>query len=522
MKKILSSLLLCLTATTSILFAQSPLKTHTVSIFKDGTAFFVRSGEVPLLEKSFRIAEADMPKPLYGSFWFHAPGQSNYIIRRVQDTIRSTDIYNRLADLPKNNIGKRVRVQSNDTWYDGVILSADDQMLVLKHNDVWMPIQTDSVTLLQFFDEPQTTFESKKVQNSLLLDFPRAKSRQDLEMMYLQRGIAWFPSYILELDEEDKARITFRAEIVNDAEDLEEASINFVVGVPNFRYSQSGETPLVSDVSISQMMRMIGNSNSSGFDFNAITSNSQVVGYASDGPMGATFEPMPINQSAEGSSLEDLYFYRLDDITLPKGGRASYNILTAEIPVAHVYECQLPSNSASAGYYRSLSAEEKYSEVTHKLKLQNNTDQPFTTGAAFVSRIVDGTTNPISQDQLKYTPVGGETYLKITTAPDVRVSFQEEEAEVEENVKKEGKINYDLITVKGTVSVKNYKNKAIDLNVRRTITGNLDQSNPDWLQAIRVNLNRNLNATTDVCWELKLKAGEEQTVEYSYKIYVAN
>ncbi|MEL6593877.1 MAG: hypothetical protein AAFQ68_27490, partial [Bacteroidota bacterium] len=166
-------------------------------------------------------------------------------------------------------------------------------------------------------------------------------------------------------------------------------------------------------------------------------------------------------------------------------------------------------------------AEERYYEVIHKLKLQNNTKQPFTTGAAFVSRIVDGTTNPVSQDELKYTPVGGETYLKITTAPDVRVSHEEEEDKVEENAKKVGKVNYDLVTIKGSVTIKNYKDKAIALNVRRTIVGNLKKSNPDWLQAVRVNLNRNLNATTDVCWEMNLKAGEEKTVEYSYQVYVA-
>lgn len=504
-----------------MLFAQSPLKTHTVSIFKDGTAFFVRSGEVPLLDKSYRIAEKDMPKPLYGSFWFHAPGQSDYTVRRVQDTIRATEIFNNLMNLPMKNVGKRARIQANDTWYDGQILSADYNMVVLKHNDVWMPIPTASITLMQFFDEPNTTFESKTVQNSLLLDFPKAKSRQELEMMYLQKGLAWFPTYLLELDEEDKARLTFRAEIVNDAEDLDDASINFVVGVPNFRYAGSGLTPLVTSLDVERIMGMIGGGRSSSFDANSF-SNFQTTGYATDAALQPAFEPMPANQAAAGSSLEDLYFYRLDNISIPKGGRAYYNILTAEIPVAHVYECQLPGNNASSGYYRSLRAEEQYSEVIHKLKLQNSTDQPFTTGAAFVSRIVEGTTNPISQDQLKYTPVGGETYIKITTAPDVRVSYEEKEDKVEENVKRIGKKNYDLITIKGTVTVKNYKNKAIDLNVRRTIMGNLDQSKPDWLQAIRVNINRNLNATTDVCWELKLEAGEEQVVEYTYKIYVAN
>ncbi|MEL6593878.1 MAG: hypothetical protein AAFQ68_27495, partial [Bacteroidota bacterium] len=351
MKRTLCCLLLCLTATSSILFAQSPLKTNTVSIFKDGTAFYVRSGEVPLLDKEYRIAEDDIPQALFGSFWFHAPGQSDYTIRRVVDTIRTTKLVSTMPYLPKENVGKRVRIQTNDTWYDGFIERADENMVLLKHNDSWMPIPTPSITLMQFYDQPNIEFEQKKPQPSLLLEFPRAKSRQELEMMYLQKGLAWFPSYLLELDEEDKARLSFRAEIVNDAEDLEDASVNFVVGVPNFRYANSGQTPLVSSVDVARVMNQLRGGASIGISESAFANNFQSFGYASDEALQPSFTPMPVNQAAEGNSLEDLFFYRLDNISLPKGGRAYYNILTAEIPVSHVYECQLTGNSASTSYY---------------------------------------------------------------------------------------------------------------------------------------------------------------------------
>jgi hypothetical protein len=505
------------------LAAQSDLSTRDVSIFKDGTAFFVRSGKVPVEDKQYSITQDQIPKALYGTLWFHAADQPNFSVRAIQDTVRKERKFHNQYEMLQVNEGKNVRLLVEEEWYEGKLIQVSGALIVVKTNDGYASLPLKQIKQSIFLGEPKLKMEDKKLEKTLQLSFDKAVDKQAIEMMYLSRGISWFPSYLIELTEEEKARLTFRAEIANDAEDLEDARINFVVGVPNFRYAGKGESPLVSTMNVDQILGWLAAGDYRPPAPVAQVMSNRAVSYSIDAEMDDAFTPMPVNTAAEGSSLEDLYFYNLENISLPKGGRAYYHILTTDVPVAHIYESEVPSNQLNRSFYaRANETDPVFYDVIHKLKLKNVTDQPLTTGPAFVSSIVDGTSQPVSQDQLKYTPPEGEVFIKITQAPDIRVSHQEEEVEVQTNAKRKRRVSYDLVTVQGTVHVKNFRNKTVDLNVRRLIHGNLVSSDVDWLKAPVVDFSDNLNDKTNVCWELNLESGEEVTVQYRYQVYVAS
>ena len=111
---------------------------------------------------------------------------------------------------------------------------------------------------------------------------------------------------------------------------------------------------------------------------------------------------------------------------------------------------------------------------------------------------------PISQDQLNYTPIHGNSFVKLTQAPDVKVKHAEKEIErLDKAMKNPADKRYylDLVTVEGQVKVKSYKAKKIDLNIRRTIIGQLLETSTEWLKSDRVNRTGNQNATTTcVLW----------------------
>ena len=67
--------------------------------------------------------------------------------------------------------------------------------------------------------------------------------------MYLRKGLGWFPNYVVNLKGEEEAEIILRALVVNDAEAIENANINFVVGVPNFKYNNI-LTPMTGNQSL--------------------------------------------------------------------------------------------------------------------------------------------------------------------------------------------------------------------------------------------------------------------------------
>ena len=74
------------------------------------------------------------------------------------------------------------------------------------------------------------------------------------------------------------------------------------------------------------------------------------------------------------------------------------------------------------------------------------------------------------------------------------------------------------------VIIKNYKKKAVKLEVKRTILGKLLKSDVKWntYKKIKGIYNSGVNATNEVSWNVELKPGEEKKIKYSYSVYMSN
>lgn len=78
---------------------------------------------------------------------------------------------------------------------------------------------------------------------------PRPGEHHRLDMLYFRPGIRWIPTYRIELLDEDTARIAMQAEILNEAEDFENTPVDFVVGVPTFKFAD-----VVSPLTLERIM----------------------------------------------------------------------------------------------------------------------------------------------------------------------------------------------------------------------------------------------------------------------------
>ena len=54
----------------------------------------------------------------------------------------------------------------------------------------------------------------------LKIDFSTEKPEQPLDLMYLENGLSWSPTYLIELVDDKTANLTLRAEVVNNAENI--------------------------------------------------------------------------------------------------------------------------------------------------------------------------------------------------------------------------------------------------------------------------------------------------------------
>jgi len=506
-------------------------KTSSISIFKNGTAFFIKSGEVSASNGVYRMKK-NIPPALSATFWITSPDDQLAFISSYVDTLQvpQKTVANSMVDLINANLGQRARLHiGKDEIIEGIAedigrndpktQSKDHPLISLKMDGRWMSILKNEIRRIEFFEQPNQLLEWNKqeIKPVLEVNFASARKKQSLQMMYLSRNLNWTPTYLIELIDEEKARLTLRAEVVNNTEDIENTDVNFVVGVPNFRdanqYSKLVDLTL-EELSGRGLLQPQSFSNTiraqTYTEYNRALPAQEIIADEGSG--------------LAGSSAEDLFFYTLKDMSLKKGGRGQYPVFTATLDIAHIYECNLPANNERKNYYQNeYLFQPSPNPVYHSIKVNNKTKYPFTTGPALVVKN-DGETKPISQDRLNYTSINDHSYVKLTEAPDVRIKQAEKATKRTERVKKVTRQNneyyYDLITVEGQIIAKNYKNKKIDLNLRRAIIGDLQKSSKEWLKAERINTSGSLNKTTDVCWETSLKAGEELTIDYTYQIYV--
>jgi len=90
-------------------YSQDKLKTTAVNVFKNGTYFVVKEGNVPLTQGKYKL---EIPKqPLMGTFWLTT--QKDITVNRITyitDTLKINRPAGNMFDLLRANKGKKVRL----------------------------------------------------------------------------------------------------------------------------------------------------------------------------------------------------------------------------------------------------------------------------------------------------------------------------------------------------------------------------------------------------------------------------
>jgi hypothetical protein len=342
----------------------------------------------------------------------------------------------------------------------------------------------------------------------------------NLTMGYLQKGVGWTPSYLVSLQDEKTARITMQSVLTNDVEDLTNAEVFFVVGVPNFQFADQW-SPMALQQTLVEYMRDAGRPTESSQFSNALMS--QAVGrMARDDRESGTFSATV--SALGGSPEEDLFLYSRSGVTLAKGERATYNIFAATAGCEHIYEWEVADepqvdvygNRVNNSYSNNPTDQKATNLVWHSLRLKNGSGFPWTSAPAMV---ISGT-KALSQDTLLYTPKGASTNLKMTIATDVRTSKKELEVERQPKALYRNGTEFEAVTVEGTLKIKSYKSKEISLKVYRSLVGEiLTATDEGKVEKLGEGI-RGVNSTSRITWDLKLKPGEEKAITYRYKVLV--
>jgi hypothetical protein len=557
-------------------------KVVTVSVFKNGYGFFRVEGTATV--KDGKVEVSPVPAAALGTWWFYTRKSGATIEEALaaQREVTANRTPLSVDELISANIGRDAIIETEKAKYMGAILPNwavtanppfSDQRFgqdgspapsvprPVLSRDVELKAKDGSLISIRSADihsvsivKGANEFGEKKKEGYVTL-FTKGAADGQLELGYqfLQKGIRWIPSYRIELVDEKTAQLVLQGEVVNDIQDLDGATLQLVVGVPNF---VSGD--LLSPLAyVSEMPRLSvffqppsADGRRSGYYSNYMASqrvdNLSNVGTWNAGAAGGSAPEAPdaaafaIAPEITGKGVSDLFYYTKDDVTLSSGERASLNVLSAQLAYTDVYKWRavdkmLKNSNAYRNVYDRLTNGEfnypgnitpdvaaKLAELSrqdaaeHFVRLTNSSGKPFTSGPALLFTKGD----VLAQDVLNYTPAGSTADVKITAAPDVKVNQKEEETSRERGVRVYSSRNYDFVKGKVTLTVANSKKESIHMIVTKTFNGTVMEAPAGGTATQDTSELAGVNPHTSVEWEFDLEPGASKELVVTYSTYI--
>jgi len=586
------ALVACLAARAAEVPEVTP-KVTDVTVFKDGHALVMARGAVTLTDGWCRSRE--VPVPVLGTFWgFVADDKARVEFLRagfVETT--ETKPCMSIDDIVQVNIGRKVAVVEQpkdappvthtgilrgvlkhkgehetqvgrnvpggrDRWgrYRGntsvqetkeTAFEAVSSFVMLESEVGMQLIQRSHIrSILIEGKDPVTTIGAPKKVREIAMHIARdgrpLRGRHEVGMVYLQKGIRWIPNYHIELLDDGKARLSLQGTLINDLVDLENANVGLVVGVPSFVMKGNISPVALRDVGLhlSTYFQPPSPQGTGGqqalYLSNAIMSQAAmpaapVAGAARGGP----------DIPAEGQQ-EDLFLYRKSRITLKKGERAVVHLMDVDVSYEDIYVWEIPAVPPKE-LWRHVGRNEQQNllrsltglRAMHKVRIKNTGNAPWTTGPAAIFK--NGT--PLGQQLLTYTSIKNEVDVPITIATDVNTSKKEREVERKHNALRVSSTSYSKISMHGTLSVTNFKDREVRVIVKRQIIGSATKATHDGAISLANSTEDalgdlqgypwywwswpwwwlGLNPYSEVAWDITLAKGKSVTLEYDYFYY---
>ena len=222
------------------------LKTQakTLAVFKNGLGFFSREGKTAVDNNGWAITES-VPDATLGTFWLRADGLEELIALKEEQEKDEEIKVSSIEELLEANAGKEATITLDERTISGKIRILSDNkpvsFIIMETKEGEVALRTGQIKEIRFSQSSSGKVARKKKETVKRLKFRLGKARQGktetVNLSYLQKGIGWTPSYLVDIKDGKKAKIAMKALLINDVEDLENIDVSFVVGYPNFVYA---------------------------------------------------------------------------------------------------------------------------------------------------------------------------------------------------------------------------------------------------------------------------------------------
>ncbi len=480
----------------------SKLPVKEVTIFKDGHAYVLHEGLADT-NKNGDVVLDFLPNPVLGTFWAYSAEAENKLacVIASRENIEQTEMDFEL--LLRKNLNKtiEIREKNKDQSYQGTLIKVlseypvqwhpesgrkgildktrVSQKILIQSEQETRAIDLDRIETISFLADMETISEQTQTKDlmTLRLDWGKNNIRKKtaMGMAYVQKGIRWIPNYCVEIDGKGNAHIKLQATIINELADLDDVKAHLVIGVPRFAFAHTAD-PISLQDTLAQLSGYFNADSSMGSSLsNAICTQ-------------ARFTEMPAVQRGNDVSLpeldqtqgrEDLFVFSLDHINLKKGQRMVLPIAEYTLPYEDLYVVDLPF-SPPMELRRNFNTQQHLQlaklfhapKAMHTIRLENTSRYPLTTAPATIFK---GQTI-LAQGMMQYTAIGAKGNLEITNAVNIDVKKTDTQVNQIPNAQNWNGNSYSKVEMLGTIELTNYSDKAVQIQVNRSVLGNLDQA----------------------------------------------
>ena len=333
-----------------------------------------------------------------------------------------------------------------------------------------------------------------------------------IQLTYLTKGIAWLPSYQLDLTDPKKLSIRQNAIVRNEMADLENADLQLISGFPNVRFG-AVDSPLWPGTSLTTFFQQL-NQSESGPD-NFLSKNGSMRGVAmSDSFADAASAPALAQEEVVG---DDIYYRSIGKRSMKAGDSLSLDVASTSAAYERVVEWTVPDPRDASGRYVNNGEPTKSSgDAWDAVSFTNPFDFPMTSAAVTITEAKLFRGQSIST----WVNPKQETSVKITRALSIRTEAGETEEEGQRGIVFVGGNDYQRTSVKGRLAVKNFREKDALIVIKCGFSGKLIEADGEPKSTLRGEGATSANPLRQLEWKITLPAGEEKELIYRYEVLV--
>ena len=530
-----------------------------VGMFKNGLATVKRAVTV---QAAGTYLVSDVPEPVHGTFWIESDAkvETRVISREVElngtgADVRKAVMQGKLAvhfgdkDIPAIS-GTAVAAKADPTaaraWdrsYEGrdrwgyyrprqanapAQANGQPTFLVLKTDDGITYVDFSLIAYAQVGarqgkagavisgNQLRAAFgpPKRKRQTVLLLDVGEIevlKKPATILITDLTKGIAWAPSYRVDISDPDELQMAQKAVIKNELEDLKDVELYLITGFPSVEFAHV-TSPLSHTTTwtsfFQQLRRQPGRYGGQSY---AMTQQRVMFNRAAPSTGALDLSAIPEGQGP------DLHYQPLGVHSMAEGDSLAITVADGKASYERIVEWTVPDARNPDGRHVS-NADKSQGDAWDALRFRNPLPFPMTTGPAMT--VADG--RLLGQRMSYFVNKGEQTTLQITKALSVRTrsTEYEEPRPGDRETFRYGGRTYYKVPVTGELTVNNHRAEKVKLIIRRQFSGELSEADGNPRCILREEGVYSVNKRNQLIWTVDLNAGQEKKLTYRYVVLV--